>query len=57
MTEQFYEKGFKSRVPVDGIEYMGEEKPGYLEDHNASPSFSKIKFEADGPGSKGPAAK
>ncbi len=57
MAEQFYEKGFKSRVPVDGIEYMGEEKPGYLEDHNASPSFSKIKFEADGPGSKGPAAK
>ena len=57
MAENYYEKGFKPRVPVDGIEYKGEEKPGYLEDHNTSPDFKKVPFEAEGAGSSGPAAR
>ena len=57
MAEKYYEKGFTPRVPIEGIEYKGEEKPGYLEGSNSSPSFKKVPFEAEGGGSSGPAAR
>ena len=62
MADAYYEKGFKAKVTIPEagqgeIAYQGEAKPGYLEDHNSSPKFKKIDFEADGPGSKGPAAR
>jgi len=53
----YYEKGFQSRTEVEGLAYMGEAKTGYLDEHNASAKAKKYDFEADGEGSKGPAAK
>jgi hypothetical protein len=54
----FYEWGFVPRVPVDGIEVdgpKGAKDTAYLE-LNDKPSFGKYDYEADGEGSKGPAA-
>ena len=53
MADAYYEKGFKAKVTIPEagqgeIAYQGEAKPGYLEDHNSSPKFKKIDFEADG---------
>lgn len=57
MADGYYEKGFTAKSEIEGLEYKGEAKPGWLEGHNASPSFKKVEYEADGEGSKGPAAK
>ena len=57
MADGYYEKGFKTKSEIEGLEYKGEAKTGYLEGNNASPSFKKYDYEAEGAGSSGPAAK
>lgn len=57
MEGQYYEHGFKAKAAIPDVSYYSEEEPGYLEGHNASPSFKKVPYEAEGVGSKGPAAR
>lgn len=63
MADSFYEKGFTAKAPIPGFKEGGDspqgvdKAPGYLEDSNSSPSFKKYNYEAEGGGSKGPAAR
>ena len=59
----FYEKGFKAKEPIPNFKEGGDspqgvdKAPGYLEGHNSSPRGKKYNYEAEGGGSKGPAAR
>lgn len=59
MASKFYEKGFEPNTEIKGMESDGPQgsgKPGYIIG-NESPKFKKYQYEAEGEGSKGPAAK
>ena len=59
----YYEHGFQAKEPIPDFKEGGDSPQGvdhsvaYLEGNDSSPTFSKYTYEADGEGSKGPAAK